>query len=65
MHHGGRERRGDDRACCPASRYLKDNRLLPHGFDKRTAEPDIAVHGAALDDPDFTGAGDRVRYPCR
>lgn len=42
--------------------YLKDNRLLPHGFDKRTAEPDIAVHGDASDDADFTGAGDRVRY---
>jgi hypothetical protein len=45
-----------------ASRYLKDNRLLPHGFDKRTAQPDIAVHGSALEDPDFTDAGDRVRY---
>ncbi len=43
-------------------RYLKDNRLLPRGFDKRTAEPDIAVHGDAVDDPDFVGAGDRVRY---
>jgi len=43
-------------------RYLKDNRLLPRGFDKRTAEPDIAVHGAAVDDRDFVGAGDRVRY---
>jgi hypothetical protein len=43
-------------------RYLKDNRLLPRGFDKRTAEPDIAVHGAAVNDGDFTGAGDRVRY---
>jgi hypothetical protein len=43
-------------------RYLKDNRLLPRGFDKRTAEPDVAVHGAAADDPDFSGAGDRVVY---
>jgi hypothetical protein len=43
-------------------RYLKDNRVLPHGFDKRTAEPDIAVHGDAADDPDFTGGSDRVRY---
>jgi hypothetical protein len=43
-------------------RYVKDNRLLPRGFDKRTAEPDVAVHGAALDDPDFVGAGDRVKY---
>ena len=44
------------------ARYLKDNRLLPHGFDKRNAEPDIAVIGPALDDQDFTGGGDRVRY---
>ena len=43
-------------------RYLKDNRLLPRGFDKRTAEADVAVHGSALDDPDFTGGSDRVRY---
>jgi hypothetical protein len=42
--------------------YLKDNRLLPRGFDKKTAEADVAVHGGALDDPDFTAAGDRVRY---
>ena len=45
-----------------ASQYLKDNRLLPKGFDKRTAEPDIAVHGAAAGDADFIGGGDRVRY---
>jgi hypothetical protein len=43
-------------------RYLKDNRLLPRGFDKQTADADIAVHGAAVDDPDFVAAGDRVRY---
>jgi hypothetical protein len=42
--------------------YLKDNRLLPHGFDKRTAEPDIAVQGSASDDEDFAGGGDRVNY---
>jgi hypothetical protein len=45
-----------------AVRYIKDNRLLPHGFDKKTADPDVAVHGAAADDPDFTDAGDRIRY---
>jgi hypothetical protein len=43
-------------------RYLKDNRLLPRGFDKRTAAADIAVHGGAADDADFVGAGDRVTY---
>src|SRR5690242_10844000 len=45
-----------------ATGYLKDNRLLPHGFDKRTADKNIAVLGAAFDDPNFTAEGDRVRY---
>ena len=45
-----------------ATHYLKDNRLLPRGFDKSTAPPEIAVHGAAAIDADFIGAGDRVRY---
>ncbi len=43
-------------------RFVKDNRLLPRGFDKRTAEPDFAVRGAAADDADFVGGADRVRY---
>jgi hypothetical protein len=42
--------------------YLKDNRLLPRGFVKQTAERDIAVRGNAVDDQDFTGGGDRIRY---
>ncbi|HTR37278.1 MAG TPA: hypothetical protein VMH80_15340 [Bryobacteraceae bacterium] len=42
--------------------YLKDNRLLPSGFDKSKADKDVAVHGAAANDPDFTGGGDRIRY---
>jgi hypothetical protein len=42
--------------------YLKDNRLLPLGFDVEGASPDIAVYGAAAGDDDFTGGGDRVRY---
>ncbi|MFO7769340.1 MAG: hypothetical protein R6W82_10365 [bacterium] len=45
-----------------ATRYLKDNRLLPKGFDKSTADPDIAVYGEASQDRDFTSGGDRVRY---
>lgn len=45
-----------------AVRYLKDNRLLPRGFDKATAGPDIGVYGAASTDSTFTEAGDRVRY---
>jgi len=42
--------------------YLKDNRLLPSGFQKQTADKDIAVVGDAADDPNFTDAGDLVRY---
>ena len=45
-----------------AARYIKDNRLLPDGFDKTTAAPDIAVHGEALTDPDFAAGSDRVTY---
>jgi hypothetical protein len=49
-------------ALLSAVRYLKDNRLLPRGFDKHTATPDIAVHGDAFEDPSFTDTGDEVLY---
>jgi hypothetical protein len=42
--------------------YLKDNRLLPDGFDKQTADHDIAVVGDAFQDPAFTAGTDRIRY---
>ena len=42
--------------------YLKDSRILPSGFDKKTAEPDIAVAGEAADDPDFNDKGALTRY---
>jgi hypothetical protein len=45
-----------------ASRYVKDNRLLPTGFDAATAEEAIAVNGKAKVDGDFSAGGDRVRY---
>ncbi len=48
-----------------AMSYLKDNRLLPHGFDKRSADKEIAVYGGAVGDEDFTGGGDRVRLAIR
>ena len=43
-------------------RFVKDNRLLPDGFDKIAADADIAVRGPALDDETFGAGGDRVTY---
>ena len=43
-------------------RYVKDNRLLPRGFDKASAPPDVAVHGEAATDSDFSAGLDRLRY---
>ena len=45
-----------------ASTYLKDNRLLPDGFDKTTAPPQVAVHGEAAADTNFVGGSDRITY---
>jgi hypothetical protein len=42
--------------------YFKDNRLLPTGFNKQTADKDIAVIGEALDDPNFAAGSDVVHY---
>ena len=42
--------------------YIKDNRLLPTGFDKATADKDIAVVGDAADDPNFIAGSDTVQY---
>jgi hypothetical protein len=42
--------------------YLKDNRILPTGFDKQSASPDIAVVGDAAADPNFTSAGALTRF---
>jgi hypothetical protein len=39
--------------------YLKDNRLLPHGFE---SVDDIAVRGQAAEDGDFAAGGDSVQY---
>ncbi len=45
-----------------ATRYLKDNRLLPLGFNKASAAKDVAVHGAAREDDGFAAGGDRLAY---
>jgi len=45
-----------------AASLVKDNRLLPAGFDKARAGEDIAVRGEAANDADFLAGGDGVRY---
>lgn len=42
--------------------YLKDNRILPAGFNKATAPADVRVVGAALSDDNFVGGSDRISY---
>jgi len=45
-----------------AIRYEKDNRMLPKGFNKATADDEIAVKGTASTDANFAGGGDRINY---
>jgi hypothetical protein len=45
-----------------ADSYAKDNRLLPAGFNKATAGPDIAVHGVPSSDDNFQGGSDQIVY---
>jgi hypothetical protein len=45
-----------------AAAYLKDNRLLPRGFDKQTAGEDFATKGLAAEDQNFVGGVDEVTY---
>lgn len=45
-----------------AVEYIKDNRLLPDGFDKAAADEDIAVKGTAARDDDFVGGGDTIHF---
>jgi hypothetical protein len=44
------------------SGYIKDNRLLPYGFNKRTASADIKVHGRAEQDRNFKAGTDEITY---
>jgi hypothetical protein len=45
-----------------AEGLLKDNRLLPRGFDAARGGDRLRVRGPATGDGDFTAGGDRVRY---
>ncbi len=45
-----------------AATLVKDNRLLPAGFDKSGAPAAIAVRGEAKEDADFLAGGDVVHY---
>src|SRR5215831_646702 len=45
-----------------AVRFIKDNRLLPKGFDKHKVEQEIAPQGGAASDDNFTSSGDKIRY---
>lgn len=42
--------------------YIKDNRLIPAGFDKTYTDENIAVVGQALEDPNFVGGSDRISF---
>ncbi|MBN1848928.1 MAG: hypothetical protein JW932_10120 [Deltaproteobacteria bacterium] len=42
--------------------YIKDNRLLPRGFEKATSPDDIAIWGMATSDTNFQGGTDQVLY---
>jgi len=45
-----------------AERWVKDNRILPDGFDAASADPRVQPAGPAAADADFTAGSDRVRY---
>jgi len=45
-----------------SSQYLKDNRVLPKGFDKNTVPDDVGVYGLAKADGNFTQGQDSLRY---
>ena len=45
-----------------AERWVKDNRILPDGFDRARADARVLPVGIASDDPDFAPGHDRVHY---
>ncbi|TFH37932.1 MAG: hypothetical protein E4G99_00950 [Anaerolineales bacterium] len=45
-----------------AAGYVKDNRLVPGGFEKGAPYADIAVRGGASEDIDFDNSFDSIQY---
>ena len=45
-----------------AARWVKDNRILPDGFDAAGADPRVLPVGTVTSDPDFAAGSDEVRY---
>jgi len=45
-----------------ASRYLKDNRILPKGFKVNDAPATVQPYGLAVSDSDFVGGSDTIEY---
>jgi len=45
-----------------AAKFAKDNRLLPKGFNKSAAPPEIGVFGRAVSDENFAGGSDQISY---
>jgi hypothetical protein len=45
-----------------AAKFVKDNRLLPKGFDKSAVPAEIGVFGRARGDENFVGGSDQVTY---
>lgn len=45
-----------------ASHFIKDNRILPKGFDKTSADTRVKPSGVAMLDDNFTGGEDTLTY---
>jgi len=45
-----------------AERWMKDNCMLPTGFDQNRADERVRAHGSAESDVSFNSGGDEVRF---
>ena len=61
IDHGHRRRRAND-GTLTSDAVPQGQQIASRGFDKLTAPAEIAVVGHAVQDADFSEAGDRVRY---